>query len=44
MVYPGCRGLGLTPLEDLPEEIRNRMRDGIWTREAEQALFEKYPT
>lgn len=44
MVYPGCRGLGLTLLEDLPEEIRNRMRDGIWTREAEQALFEKYPT
>jgi len=40
LVYPACRGLGLTPLAALPEPIRARLKDGVWTREAEAALLE----
>lgn len=43
MVYPACRGLGLTRLEQLPGEIQGRMRDGIWSLESETALLERYP-
>ncbi|MDZ4200495.1 MAG: alcohol dehydrogenase, partial [Kiritimatiellia bacterium] len=39
MVYPRCHGLGLTPLDRLPEKIRSKLRDDLWTREAEDALL-----
>lgn len=42
MVYPACRGLALTRLEELPGEIRERMRGGVWTTEAEAGLFARY--
>ena len=47
MVYPACRGLGLTPLEGLPDaapEAAAGLRDGIWTREAEDALRARWET
>jgi len=45
LVYPDCKGLGLTPLEELPEklpEVAAKMKDGVWTREAEQQLLATY--
>ncbi len=39
LVYPACRGLGLTPLAKLPDAVRAHLRDGVWTREAEAALL-----
>lgn len=42
MVYPKCRGLGLTLLADLPANIKDRMVQGIWTQAAEAALLEQY--
>jgi len=45
MVYPACHGLGLTPLEELNEkmpEVAKNLRDGLWTKQAEQKLLEKY--
>lgn len=39
LVYPACRGLGLTPLARLPDRVRARLRDGVWTREAEAELL-----
>lgn len=42
MVYPGCRGLGLTRLPDLPGPVKSRLRGGIWTREAEHALWDRF--
>ncbi len=42
MVYPACRGLGLTPLNALPETIRAQLDDGVWTRAAEAKLLEEY--
>lgn len=39
IVYPACRGLGLTPLARLPDRVRARLRDGVWTREAEAELL-----
>ncbi len=39
MVYPACRGLGLTPLAKLPANVRALLRDGVWTREAEEELL-----
>ncbi len=45
MVYPACRGLGLTRLEDLAEaapEAAAALCDGVWTREAEDALLARY--
>jgi len=47
MVYPACHGLGLTPLEKLNEkmpEVAKNLRDGLWTKQAEQKLLEKYRT
>jgi len=47
MVYPACHGLGLTPLEQLSEkmpEVAENLRDGLWTKQAEQKLLEKYRT
>ncbi len=45
IVYPRCRGLGLVKLEELNEkmpEVADCLSDGLWTREAEQALLERY--
>jgi len=45
MVYPACRGLKVTPLtklfESLPE-VAAKLQDGVWTKEAEAALLQKY--
>lgn len=45
MVYPACRGLPLTPLAELSvrhPDVAAKLRDGAWTREAEQALLKQY--
>jgi threonine dehydrogenase-like Zn-dependent dehydrogenase len=45
MVYPACHGLGLLPLEELAEqmpEVARNLQDGLWTKQAEQKLLEKY--
>ncbi len=45
IVYPACRGLGLVRLEELNvkmPEVAECLSDGLWTREAEQALLGKY--
>lgn len=42
IVYPACRGLGLTRLADLPArfpEVAHCLDQGLWTRRAEQALL-----
>lgn len=41
IVYPFARGLGLTPLTGLTaglEPVRQKLNNGVWTREAEQSL------
>jgi len=43
VVYPACKGLGLTPLEELQEklpEVAACLKDGLWTTEAEKKLLE----
>ena len=45
IVYPGCRGLGLVPLEELNEkmpEVAERLNDGLWGQRAEKTLLEMY--
>lgn len=45
MVYPACKGLGLTRLEELATkmpEVAAALRDGLWTAEAEKKLLERY--
>ena len=45
MVYPACHGLGLTPLEELNEkmpEVAENLHEGLWTKQAEQKLLERY--
>ncbi len=45
MVYPGCRSLGLVRLEELPQkmpDVAACLNSGLWTREAEKRLLEKY--
>jgi hypothetical protein len=45
LVYPVCKGLGLTRLEELGEKLPDvaaRLKDGLWTREAERALLEEH--
>jgi len=45
MVYPACHGLGLLPLEELAEqlpEVARNLQDGLWTKQAEQKLLEKF--
>ena len=45
LIYPACRGLGLTRLEDLSQtmpEVAARMTDGVWTIEAESALLARF--
>jgi threonine dehydrogenase-like Zn-dependent dehydrogenase len=45
MVYPSCKGLKLTLLSDLADilpEVAAKLKDGVWTREAEDALLAHY--
>ncbi|MEN6427518.1 MAG: alcohol dehydrogenase catalytic domain-containing protein [Phycisphaerales bacterium] len=45
MVYPACRSLGLTRLEELPQkmpDVAACLNHGLWTREAEKMLLEKH--
>jgi L-sorbose 1-phosphate reductase len=45
LVYPACRGLGLTTLPDLAArfpDVGAQLRDGVWTPGAEQALLARY--
>jgi threonine dehydrogenase-like Zn-dependent dehydrogenase len=44
MVYPACKGLGLTRLEELAEkmpEVAAALKDGLWTAQAEKKLLDK---
>jgi L-sorbose 1-phosphate reductase len=43
LVYPQCKGLGLTALNDLSEklpQVANCLENGVWTKKAEEKLFE----
>ncbi len=45
MIYPSCKALKLTLLSDLANtlpEVANKLRDGVWTKEAEEALLAHY--
>jgi len=45
IVYPACKTLALEPLEELNEkmpEVAEHLNNGLWTRQAEQKLLEKY--
>ncbi len=45
VVYPACRDLGLVTLEELGDKIpqvAERLRNGLWTKEAEEKLLEMY--
>jgi D-arabinose 1-dehydrogenase-like Zn-dependent alcohol dehydrogenase len=45
IVYPACKGLGLTELARLSEEmpeVGKRLINGIWNKETEDALLEAY--
>jgi threonine dehydrogenase-like Zn-dependent dehydrogenase len=42
MVYPACKGLGLTLLTDLADklpEVAAKLSDGVWTKAAEEELL-----
>jgi threonine dehydrogenase-like Zn-dependent dehydrogenase len=45
VIYPSCRGLGLTSLDeleaDLPE-VAALLHDGVWSHEAETALLDEH--
>ncbi len=45
VVYPACKGLPLTPLDKLAEtmpEVAACLADGLWTKQAEHKLLDKY--
>ena len=45
IVYPACRTLGLVPLSQMEQkipEVARCLHDGLWTKQAEQKLLEKY--
>jgi len=45
MVYPACRGLGLTRLEELHQKmpvVARQLSDGMWNKAAEDTLLEIY--
>jgi L-sorbose 1-phosphate reductase len=47
MVYPTCKGLEVTALSELAEtmpEVADKLADGVWTQEAEEALLARYET
>ena len=45
IIYPACKGLDLITLEELSgknPEVAALLNDGLWTKNAEQKLLEKY--
>ena len=45
IVYPACKGLGLVTLEELNEkmpEVAERLNNGLWNKQAELKLLDKY--
>jgi hypothetical protein len=45
IVYPACKGLGLVELNKLDEkmpEVAACLNNGLWTKQAEQKLLQKY--
>jgi len=45
IVYPKCKGLGMVRLEELEEtipEVAGYLDKGLWTKQAEKKLLEKY--
>jgi threonine dehydrogenase-like Zn-dependent dehydrogenase len=45
IVYPSCKGLGLTPLTELHArhpEVAEKLNDGCWTQAAEETLLSLY--
>ena len=45
IVYPACKGLGLTPLTKLNDkmpEVAACLNNGLWTLQAEQKLLERF--
>jgi threonine dehydrogenase-like Zn-dependent dehydrogenase len=45
IVYPACKSLELVTLQEMTEkmpDVAECLNDGLWTREAEQKLLEKY--
>jgi hypothetical protein len=44
MVYPACKGLSLTRLEELAvkmPDVAAALKDGLWTAEAERRLLDR---
>ncbi len=45
MVYPRCKGLGITRLSELEQalpDVAAKLADGVWTKEAEETLFDLF--
>jgi threonine dehydrogenase-like Zn-dependent dehydrogenase len=45
IVYPACKGLGLTPLAKLKEKmprVAECLNNGLWTKQAEKKLLESF--
>ena len=45
IVYPACRTLGLVPLSRMKQQmpdVAECLNNGLWTKQAEQKLLEKY--
>ncbi len=45
IIYPACKGLGLTPLSELKEKmphVAERLNNGLWTKQAEKKLLESF--
>jgi L-sorbose 1-phosphate reductase len=45
IVYPFCKGMGLIPLKQLSEkmpEAAKKLKNGLWTKQAENRLLEYY--
>ncbi len=45
IVYPACKTLGLVTLEEMKQrmpEVAQCLNNGLWTKQAEQKLLEKY--
>jgi len=45
VIYPQIEGLGLTPLQELPRvlpQVARKLKDGVWTREAERELLRSW--
>ncbi len=45
VIYPSCRGLGLTTLDEMESELPQAaalLHDGVWSHEAERAVLERH--